>query len=75
MPNLLTAMITTAVTAALSPVLQSRDGSVPRDVVIQGNFTWGSGGTTADAWVQTSVDGGATCLQLPLHHVLGTAAL
>jgi hypothetical protein len=58
--NLLALPITTAVTAQVSPVLRSRDGTVPRNATIQCNLTYGSGGTTIDAWVQTSFDGGAT---------------
>jgi hypothetical protein len=64
--NLLNAAITTAVSAALSPVLQFRRQSLdkPRSVVAQANFTYGSGGTTATAWLQTSVDGGATWIDV-----------
>jgi hypothetical protein len=32
----------------------------PDAMTIQCNFTYGSGGTSADAWIQTSFDGGTT---------------
>jgi hypothetical protein len=32
--------------------------SYPDSLIIQGNLTFGSGGTTIDVWVQTSIDGG-----------------
>jgi hypothetical protein len=51
--------ITTAVTGVTGPVYQFRRGS-PRNLSCQANFAWGSGGTSAKAWVQTSLDGGAT---------------
>ena len=52
-------VFTTAVTALVtSPVQLSNDH--PESLLLQGNFTYGSGGTTISAWVQTSVDGGAT---------------
>ena len=61
MTALLTVPITTAVTALVGPVLQiRRETGLPANVCIQGKFTYGSGGTTATVWVQTSVDGGAT---------------
>jgi hypothetical protein len=40
---------------------------VPRDVralSVQAHFLYGSGGTTAKAWVQTSFDGGATWVDI-----------
>ena len=52
-------VFTTAVTALVtSPVQLSNDH--PESLLLQGNLTYGSGGTTISAWVQTSVDGGAT---------------
>jgi hypothetical protein len=58
MPNLLTATITTPVTNAVTPMLQRRTQRY--GVILQGNFIYGSGGTSVDAWVQTSIDGGST---------------
>jgi hypothetical protein len=43
-------------------------------MLLQGNFTYGSGGTTADAWVQTSLDGGATWTDVANFHFLLASA-
>jgi hypothetical protein len=51
--------ITGPVTAQVTPAMQFRDG-LPASAVLQATFTYGSGGTTVDAWVQTSFDGGST---------------
>ena len=58
-PKLLNATITTAVTGVAGSVFTGNDGGVG-GVTIQANFTYGSGGTTAKVWVQTSLDKGAT---------------
>jgi|SRR5450759_5033553 hypothetical protein len=50
----------TAETATVSPNnITCHDGD-PRSAVIQAAFTYGSGGTTLKAWVQTSLDYGTT---------------
>ena len=49
--------ITTAVTASLSGTTTIRNASV---LVLQAVFVYGSGGTSAKAWVQTSIDEGTT---------------
>lgn len=54
---LATTTITTAVTASLSGTSIIRNA---RALVLQAVFTYGSGGTSAKAWVQTSIDGGTT---------------
>lgn len=54
--SLLSTPVTTAVTAALSTKQQVTNGTFNDAALIQGNFVYGSGGTTVDAWVQTSVD-------------------
>jgi hypothetical protein len=59
MTILLNVPITTAVTASVTTPEQFREGN-PESAIIQGTFTYGSGGTTAAAWVQTSVDEGST---------------
>jgi hypothetical protein len=59
MTILLNVPVTTAVSALVTAPEQFRDGN-PESAIIQGTFTYGSGGTTANAWVQTSVDEGAT---------------
>jgi hypothetical protein len=40
----------------------------PRNVCVQANFTYDSGGTTVDAWVQTSLDNGATWTDIAQFH-------
>jgi len=40
----------------------------PESLLLQANFTYGSGGTTADAWVQTSLDSGATWIDIANFH-------
>lgn len=61
---LLNVGVTMAVTAQVSPSFQLRSSpgqaGLPSSLTLQANFTYGSGGTSADAWVQTSLDGGAT---------------
>jgi hypothetical protein len=39
--------------------VQVAQGS-PESATVQCNFTYGSGGTSADVWIQTSLDGGLT---------------
>lgn len=61
---ILNVTVTTAVTTQVSATFQLRAGpsqrSLPASLTLQASFTYGSGGTTADAWVQTSLDGGTT---------------
>jgi hypothetical protein len=49
------------ITAAISPAAVTRTfqtmGGPPSDMTMQATFTYGSGGTACDAFVQTSVDG------------------
>jgi hypothetical protein len=58
--QLLNIAIATAVAQAAVPqsVLQLNDA--PRSLCVQANFTYGSGGTTVGAILQTSLDGGTT---------------
>jgi len=58
-PLAVTTAITGSVVQASTPIrtLLSRQ---PRNLIILGKFTYGSGGTTFDFWVQTSFDGGTT---------------
>lgn len=68
-------VITAPVTAALGSVLQMRSPlGLPTNVAIQGKFTYGSGGTSADAWVQTSLDGGVTWNDVCNFHFLLASA-
>lgn len=65
--------ITTAQSAQVTAALQAIDGAL-QSAVIQATFTYGSGGTSADAWVQTSFDGGATwCDVANFHFTTSTA--
>jgi hypothetical protein len=73
MTILLNATITTALTASATAPEQFRDGD-PESAVIQGTFTYGSGGTTADAWVQTSFDEGATWADVANFHFTTASA-
>lgn len=65
--------ITTAVTAVVGTTEQFRDGN-PESAIIQGTFTYGSGGTTADVWVQTSVDEGGTWIDVANFHFTTASA-
>jgi hypothetical protein len=62
MTTLINQVITGAVTAQLS--LQMRGSAL----IIQGNLTYGSGGTTIDVWVQTSIDGGSNWTDIANFH-------
>jgi hypothetical protein len=63
MTTLLSAALTTAQTAVVSTPLEFRDGN-PESAIIQGSFTYGSGGTSASVWVQTSADQGLTWIDV-----------
>jgi len=64
--------ITAAVTATAGPVLPLT--GAPRNLAIQATFTYGSGGTTADAYVQTSLDGGLTWTDIANFHFTTSSA-
>jgi hypothetical protein len=60
--TLLSATITTAVSASVStPIVL---GIIPRALTLLFVFTYGSSGTSAKFWVQTSLDGGATWIDI-----------
>lgn len=75
---LLNTPVTTPVTAQVTQTFQLRAGpsqsSLPASLTLQATFTYGSGGTTADAWVQTSLDGGSTWCDVA-HFAFTTASL
>lgn len=73
MTILLNVPVTTAVTATVTTPEQFRDGN-PESAIIQGTFTYGSGGTTADAWVQTSADEGGTWTDVANFHFTTSSA-
>lgn len=71
--NLASLAITTATAAVISTAAIAKGGS-PSNLTIQGAFTYGSGGTSADAWVQTSLDGGATWTDIANFHFTTSSA-
>ena len=64
------------ITAAISSVVQGSVQGIPgaKSLHMQANFTYGSGGTSADAYVQTSLDGGATWFDIANFHFLLVSA-
>lgn len=67
----------TTITAAISPAVTTaalKLNAAPRNLTCQFNFTYGSGGTTADAYLQTSIDGGATWIDIANFHVTTASA-
>lgn len=60
--NLLTLPITTAL--ALAATGPAKLIAAPRTLVAQGNLAYGSGGTTVNAYLQTSIDGGLTWIDI-----------
>jgi hypothetical protein len=60
------------ITAAISTPVVGSVFNVPpgglRSITLEGKFAWGSGGTTVDAYVQTSLDGGATWIDIHNFH-------
>jgi hypothetical protein len=67
--QLLSVTITTAVGTTTTTPLQIRRMSLPTTLLLNCKFTYGSGGTTADAYVQTSLDGGVTWLDIAQFHL------
>lgn len=67
MTTLANLTITTAVAAQTTTPIQFRDGR-PENVAMQANLTYGSGGTTVDAWVQMSLDDGLTWIDCTNFH-------
>jgi hypothetical protein len=70
--SLLSVGITTAVTAALGPVFSVREPG-PSNLLVQGNFVGGTGGSAVTCWVQTSIDGGATWIDIVNFHFANSA--
>lgn len=62
--SILNLTITTAQTAQTGAVLQFSNGKAPVSAGIQCTFTYGSGGTSADGYVQTSIDQGVTWIDV-----------
>lgn len=77
MTTLLNIPITTAVSAQTTSTFQLRPGpggALPTNLALQANFTYGSGGTSADAYVQTSLDGGTTWVDAAEFHFTTSSA-
>lgn len=76
--QLLLKTVTTAQAAQVSSSFQLRSSpgqsALPTSVTLQGTFTYGSGGTSADAWVQTSLDGGGTWTDVANFHFTTSSA-
>lgn len=70
--NLLNQPITTAISTMATVAARIMAG--PRNLAVQGNFTYGSGGTTVDAWLQTSIDGGQTWIDIAQFHFTTSSA-
>jgi len=58
-----TLAITTAVTAVASAPVSLGAGT-PGEASIQIDFVYGSGGTSGKVWVQTTLDGGTTWIDI-----------
>lgn len=67
--------VTTAVTGQTTTQIQVGRGAIPPSASIQMRFVYGSGGTTLAAWVQTSLDGGATWADVAAIAAVTTASL
>lgn len=71
MARLLSVTVTSAISAALlTPAFKLN--AAPRNLAVQFTFAYGSGGASVDAWLQTSLDGGLTWLDIANFH--GTTA-
>lgn len=68
LPSITTALATVATPPTFLP------GS-PRNAILQANFAWGSGGTTFDAYVQSSVDNGLTWFDVANFHFTTAIAI
>ncbi len=71
---LATGTITTAKTAQLSGVAIAQ-GLHPDRLTVQASFVGGTGGSSLDAWVQTSFDGGGTWCDIAEFSFVNTAVV
>src|SRR5215469_14788250 len=72
MTTLYSGTITTAATATSSSFTIGRRNGY-RGLSAQANFTYGSGGTTVDVYIDTSIDGGSTWINI-IHFTQFTTA-
>jgi hypothetical protein len=61
-----------AIAALPASLLQLVDA--PSSIAVQANFTYGSGGTSVDAYLQTSLDGGSTWIDIAQFHFTTASA-
>jgi hypothetical protein len=66
--------VSAAAAIAVVPASSVTLNDAPRKLTAQFTFTYGSGGTTLDAYLQTSFDGGLTWVDL-IHFAATTSAL
>jgi hypothetical protein len=75
--EMLNVAITTAITQTVGTTFQVRPGPggqfLPSDITLQATWTYDSGGTTSDFWVQTSLDGGTSWVDIA-HFGFNTAS-
>ena len=72
--TLLKQTITAAQALAVAPASQLQLVDAPSSIAVQANFTYGSGGTTVDAYFQTSIDGGSTWIDIAQFHFTTASA-
>jgi triacylglycerol esterase/lipase EstA (alpha/beta hydrolase family) len=70
--NILSQQIAAAATFVGSVV---KLNAAPRNLTVQATFAAGTGGTSADVYLQTSLDGGANWIDIANFHFLTTSAL
>ncbi len=63
--------ITTALAAVIRGPISGLYGM--KNLVIEANFVYGSAGTTVDAWLQTSLDGGSSWIDIAQFAFLTTS--
>lgn len=73
MPALLNVGITTAAAASVTTPVQI-SAYRPESMALYANFVYGSGGTSADAYVQTSHDDGLTWMDVANFHFTTSSA-
>ena len=67
----------TTITAAVSPAVVTPwvpFNGTPRNLAVQANFVYGSGGTSVDVYIQTSLDGKATATDIANFHFTTSSA-
>jgi hypothetical protein len=75
MTLLINHVFTTAETATVSPNNVTCHDGDPKSVIVQASFTYGSGGTSLKAWLQTSLDFGVTWCDIYCFSVTQTSAV